>query len=159
MSASGSFGVNYKKNFGTAPTIQNYKLGDIASDPDGYFMYVKAGGTIAQYGWVFIDEDYLALELTTTNAEILVGAAQVSAVINEYIWVFIGGPGGGGSGKGIKGKFAASYAAYAAVNTTASAGVADDSSTTVIKNVVGLTTDSGSGSAIELLTSGFLSVK
>ena len=57
----------------------------------------------------------------------------------------MGGLAGGGVGSGIKGKAAASYAAKANLNTTATAGVADDASTTKIAYVVGLETLVGAG--------------
>ena len=68
-----------------------------------------------------------------------------------------GGIGGGGVGSGIKVRAAASYAADANLNTTATAGVVDDASTTVIKNVVGLTTLTGAGT-VEVKTTGYLTV-
>jgi hypothetical protein len=68
----------------------------------------------------------------------MVGVAQVAALDNEYLWVWIGGPMGGGVGKGIRGKVAAGFVAKANLNTTATAGVADDASTTLIKGGVGL---------------------
>ena len=46
MARSGSFGVNYKKSFGTDPAIVEAKLGDIGTDPDGEWMYVKAGAAV-----------------------------------------------------------------------------------------------------------------
>jgi hypothetical protein len=98
--------------------------------------------------------------LTTTNAgtgEGTVGVVQVALAANEFGFAWIGGAAGGGGV--IKGKVAASYAANAALYTTATAGVADDAATTLIKNVVGLTTDSGSGSAVALYSSNFLTVK
>ena len=71
--------------------------------------------------------------------------------------MFIGGVGGGGVGSGIKVKAAASYAADANLQTTATAGVVDDASTTLIKNVVGLTTLVGAGT-VEVKTTGYMSV-
>jgi len=76
---------------------------------------------------------------------LLVGVAQVALADNEYAWVWIGGVSAGGTTAAIKGKAAASYAAKANLNTTATAGVADDASTTLIKNVVGLETLTGAG--------------
>jgi hypothetical protein len=73
----------------------------------------------------------------------------VAAATNEYLWVFVGT--GGGTGFGIKVRVAASYVAGAKLYTTATAGVLDDASTAgVIVGLVGLTTDSGSGSSIEV---------
>ena len=161
MSGTGSFGVNYKRTFDatTVPSLPA-KIGDVGVCPDGEFIFVQADGAIAQYAFVKISDDGQAVELTTTNAgsnNLQVGVAQVAALDNEYLWVWVGGVGGGGAGSGIKGKCAASYAADANLNTTATAGVADDASTTKIANVVGLTTLTGAGT-VELKSTGYLTV-
>jgi hypothetical protein len=160
MSGSGSFGVNYKKSFTGTELPLPATVGAVGSLPEGKFIFVQADGAVAQYAFVKISDDGQADELTTTNAgsnNLQVGVAQVAAADNEYLWVWIGGPGGGGVGSGIKGKVAASYAADANLNTTATDGVADDTSTTRIHNVVGLTTVVGAGS-VELKSSGYLRV-
>lgn len=160
MARSGSFGVNYKKTFGTDPAIVEAKLGDLGSDSDGEWVYVKASAAVAQYAFVAIAKDNTVAELTTTTAgsnSLQVGVAQNALALNEFGWVWIGGPMGGGTGKGIKGKIAASYVAEANLNTTATAGVADDASTTLIKNVVGLTATTGAAS-VELRSNGYLCV-
>ena len=161
MSGSGSFGVNYKRSYDASvvPSLPA-KIGDTGSCPEGQFLFVQADGAIAQYAFVKISDDGQADELTTTNAgsnNLQVGVAQVAAADNEYLWVWVGGVGGGGVGTGIKGKVAASYAADANLNTTATAGVADDTSTTKIANVVGLTTVVGAGT-VELKSTGYLTV-
>ena len=160
MSGSGSFGVNYKKSFTGTELPLPATVGAVGSLPEGKFIFVQADGAVAQYAFVKISDDGQADELTTTNAgsnNLQIGVAQVAAADNEYLWVWIGGPGGGGVGSGIKGKVAASYAADANLNTTATDGVADDTSTTRIHNVVGLTTVVGAGS-VELKSSGYLRV-
>lgn len=160
MSGSGSFGVNYKKTFTGTELPLPASVGAVGSLPEGKFIFVQADGAVAQYAFVKISDDGQADELTTTNAgsnNLQVGVAQVAALDNEYLWVWIGGPGGGGVGSGIKGKVAASYAADANLNTTATDGVADDASTTLIKDVVGLTTVVGAGT-VELKSSGYLRV-
>jgi len=160
MSGSGSFGVNYKKSFTGTELPLPATVGAVGSLPEGKFIFVQADGAVAQYAFVKISDDGQADELTTTNAgsnNLQVGVAQVAAADNEYLWVWIGGPGGGGVGSGIKGKVAASYAADANLNTTATDGVADDTSTTRIHNAVGLTTVVGAGS-VELKSSGYLRV-
>ncbi len=160
MSGSGSFGVNYKKSFTGTELPLPATVGAVGSLPEGKFIFVQADGAVAQYAFVKISDDGQADELTTTNAgsnNLQVGVAQVAAADNEYLWVWIGGPGGGGVGSGIKGKVAASYAADTNLNTTATDGVADDTSTTRIHNVVGLTTVVGAGS-VELKSSGYLRV-
>ena len=160
MARSGSFGVNYKKSFGTDPAVVEHKLGDLGSDTDGEWCFVKASASVAQYAFVAIAKDNTVAELTTTTAgsnSLQVGVAQIALAANEYGWVWIGGPMGGGVSKGIKGKIAASYVAEANLNTTATAGVADDASTTVIKNVVALAATVGAGT-VELRSNGYLSV-
>lgn len=160
MSGSGSFGVNYKKSFTGTELPLPATVGAVGSLPEGKFIFVQADGAVDQYAFVKISDDGQADMLTTTNAgsnNLQVGVAQVAAADNEYLWVWIGGPGGGGVGSGIKGKVAASYAADANLNTTATDGVADDTSTTLIKDVVGLTTVVGAGT-VELKSSGYLRV-
>jgi hypothetical protein len=141
MSQVGSFGVNYKKTF-TADTLPlPVPVTTVGSLVEGDFVFVQADGAIDQYGFVKIEADGQAAMLTTTNAgsnALMVGVAQVAALDNEYLWVWIGGPMGGGVGKGIRGKVAAGFVAKANLNTTATAGVADDASTTLIKGGVGL---------------------
>ena len=141
MSQVGSFGVNYKKTF-TADTLPlPVPVTTVGSLVEGDFVFVQADGAIDQYGFVKIEADGQAAMLTTTNAgsnALMVGVAQVAALDNEYLWVWIGGPMGGGVGKGIRGKVAANFVAKANLNTTATAGVADDASTTLIKGGVGL---------------------
>ncbi len=160
MSRSGSFGVNGGKTWDGVTIPLPAVVGDVGSDTNGEWMFVQADGAVAQYAFVKIADDGQAAELTTTNAgsnNLQVGVAQVAAADDEYLWVWVGGIGGGGVGTGIKGKAAASYAADANLNTTATAGVADDASTTLIKNVVGLTTNTGAAE-VELKSTGYLVV-
>lgn len=160
MSQVGSFGVNAKKTWdGTSSPLPAH-VGAVGSTPEGDYMFVQADGAVAQYAFVKISDDGQADELTTTNAgsnNLQVGVAQIAAADNEYLWVWVGGVGGGGVGSGIRGKCAASYAADANLNTTAADGVADDTSTTRIQNVVGLTTLTGAGT-VELKSTGHLRV-
>jgi len=161
MSQSGSFGVNYKTVFTTANNLSlPAKLRTVGSLPEGEFVFVQADGAIDQYGFVKIEQDGQAAMLTTTNAGsngLLVGVAQVAAADNEYLWVWVGGLNGGGAGKGIKGKVAAGYVAKANLNTTATAGVADDTATTKISYVVGLTSTTPAA-AVELASVAHLKV-
>ena len=161
MARSGSFGVNYKKSIPTSPAIQEYKLGDLGSDPDGEWVYVQASAAVAQYAFVVIAKDNTVAELTTTNAtsaSLQVGVAQYAFALGEQGWVWIGGVMGGGVGKGIKGKALTLYVSEANLYTTATAGCADDAATTLIKNVVGLATVGASTTAVELKSQGYLSV-
>ena len=160
MSRSGSFGVNYDKTWTGSDEGLPAAVGDLGSAKVGDFIFVQADGAIDQYAAVKISDDGQAAMLTTTNAgsnNLQVGIAQVAAADNEYLWVFVGGVAGGGVGSGIKVKAAASYAADANLQTTATAGVVDDASTTLIKNVVGLTTLTGAGT-VEVKSTGYLSV-
>lgn len=161
MSQSGSFGVDYKRTFVQTNNLAlPATLGTVGSSPEGEFVFVQASGAIDQYAFVKIENDGQAAMLTTTNAGsqgLLVGVAQVAAADDEYLWVWVGGLAGGGAGSGIKGKAAASYAAKANLFTTATAGVADDASTTKISYVVGLETLTGAGT-VTLFSVGHLKV-
>lgn len=160
MSQSGSFGVNYKKVWDGVTIPLPVKLMEVGSSTEGEFVFVQADGAIDQYGFVKIEADGQAAMLTTTNAGsqgLLVGVAQVAAANDEYLWVWVGGLNGGGAGKGIKGKILTGYVAKNNINTTATAGVADDTATTKIAYVVGLTGTTGT-QAVELFSVGHLKV-
>lgn len=160
MSQVGSFGVNYRIVWTDSSQVLPAKVGSVGSALEGDFVFVQANGAIAQYAFVTIAQDGQAAEMTTTTAgsnNLLVGVAQVGAADNEYLWVWIGGPMAGGTGKGIKGKVAAGYVALANLNTTATAGVADDASTTKIANVVGVASTTPAAS-VELAATDHLRV-
>ena len=158
MARSGSFGVNYKKSFGTDPAIVEAKLGDLGTDTDGEWMYVKAGAAVAQYAFVLISDAFIATETSGASTIVQhVGVAQFALLTNEFAWVWIGGPAGGGVGKGIKGKIAASYVVNTPLLTTAAAGVADDAGSTTIKNVSATTATVGAAS-VELKSTGYLTL-
>lgn len=149
---SGSQGLNTTRTYTGTDVPLPAKLGDVANDKRGRFIFVKATAAVTQYDAGIIDKDYGFTSVTTTNASTTpkgIGVAQVAAATNDYLWVFVGE--GGGTGVGIKVRVAASYAAGAKLYTTATAGVLDDTSTAgVITCMVGITTDSGSGSAVEV---------
>ena len=149
---AGNQGLNSTRTFTGTEVPLPAKLGDVANDKRGNFMFVKATAAVTKYDAGIIDKDFGFTSITTTNASTTpkgVGIAQVAAATNEYLWVFVGT--GGGTGFGIKVRVAASYVAGAKLYTTATAGVLDDASTAgVIVGLVGLTTDSGSGSSIEV---------
>jgi len=160
MSGSGSFGLNYTKTWDGVTIPLPAKVTDIGHCPEGTFMFVQADGAIDQYAFVVITNAGQADMMTTTTAtsgNLLVGIAQVAAADNEYLWVFVGGVGGAGTGSGIKGKYI-NYTALANTNTTATDGVADDASTTLVKNVVGLTTVAGTATAVEVATTNIMTV-
>jgi len=157
MSHSGSFGVDSTRTWTatTAPGGFPAKLLDVGSDKRGQWVFVKASAAIAQYAWVGIDGEGDTAELTTTTyaASAQIGVAQVAFASGDYGWVWVGGEAGGGTGSGIKGLFSANYAAFAVVNTTATAGVADDSATKILGGVVGLTLVGGAQASAELQSS------
>lgn len=158
MARSGSFGVNYKKSYGTDPAVVEHKLGDVGSDTDGEWMFVKASASVAQYAFVLVSDTFTVAETSGASTIVQhVGVAQVALATNEYGWVWIGGPAGGGVGKGIKGKIAASYVANTPLLTTATSGVADDAGSTTIKNVSATTLTTGAAS-VELKSTGYLTL-
>jgi hypothetical protein len=160
MSQVGSFGVNYKKTF-TADTLPlPVPVGAKGSLVEGEFVFVQADGAIDQYAFVKIEADGQAAMLTTTNAGsqgLLIGVAQIAVADNEYVWVWVGGLHAGGVGSGIRGKVAANYVAKNNLNTTATAGVADDTSTTKIAYVVGVASTTPAA-AVELASVAHLKV-
>jgi hypothetical protein len=157
MSASGSFGVNYKKTWDGVTIPLPAKVKDVGSSTEGYFVFVQANGAISQYDFVHVDTDGQAAKCTTTLAAQTsqVGVAQVAAADNEYLWVWIGGPQGGGVGKGIKGSILTGYVAKNTLYTTATAGSADDAATTKLIGVVGLAATSGT-QAVELASTAII---
>lgn len=156
---SRSFGVNYKVAYADPASSDSLislpaSLLQRGENKDGEFIFVQAGGAIDQYAAIGVTGSGQATELTTTTyaASAVIGFAQIDVADNEYFWLWVGK--GGGTGSGIKGLVAANYAAFAAINTTATAGVVDDAATKILGGVVGLTTDGGSGSAVELMAAG-----
>ena len=159
MARSGSFGANSKRVWNTTDhPVLPAKLGDIGSDTDGEYMFVQASAAVAQYAFVLITDAFKCSETSGASSIVQhVGVAQVAAATNEYLWVWIGGPAGGGVGKGIRGKIAASYVANTPLLTTATSGVADDAGSTTIKNVSATTLTTGAAS-VELKSTGYLTL-
>ena len=157
MSGSGSFGVNYKKVWDGVTIPLPAKVTDVGSCPEGEFVFVQANGAIAQYAFVRIDSTGQAYEATDAIAgPVQIGVAQVAAADNEYLWVWIGGAMGGGTGANIKGKILTAYAIGNALYTTSTAGCADDATATDrIFNVYGLAVTSGT-QAVELASTGIM---
>lgn len=160
MSRSGSFGVNYKKTYGTAPSINEAVVGDLGSNIHGEWMFIQASSAISQYDFVAISSTYTAASLTTTTAGStlqFIGVAQVALAASEYGWVWIGGPAGGGVGAGIKGNVSAAVTIASALYTTATAGQASNTATTKIQNVSPTAATAAAGS-VELRSFGYISV-
>jgi hypothetical protein len=161
MARSGRFGLNPKKTYGTSQSITNVVPGKVYSDNRGDWLCIVASGAITQYDAVLFDPTsatFTAASVTYATAgsgtgkRYTVGIAQWALATGETGLVWIGGGAAGGQGSGIKVRVAASFAAGAPMYTTGTAGVLDDTTTTqtLIPNLVGLTTDSGAGSAIEV---------
>lgn len=128
-----------------------FKLGTkaIGSD-DTEFVYVKSSGSIAQYAACGIDEDFTAIELTTTTAAAMhkVGwAADATCGTAKYVWLCT-------KGTNFSGLVADNSTADSALYTTATAGyVSSDSSTSDPIKIPGVTCVSvaSGGGASELI--------
>lgn len=156
MAQSGSFGINPSKAYPETPAFPEVSLLQRGSNEKGKWVFAQANGSILQYAFCGILATGQAAELTTTTAGsvlILVGCPQIALADNEYGWFWIGE--GGGDGKGIYG-LAINYTAGDLLNTTATDGVADNASTTLIKNAVGLDTVGGTAAATELWATGIM---
>ena len=109
------------------------------------YQYVKASAAIAQYAFVKISSDgnYTAQEMTTTTnpstEPAKVGCAQVAIASGYYGWVAIKGY--------FTGKFAASCVQAVKIYTTGTAGVVDDSATTLVNGLMLITTITSATSA------------
>lgn len=127
-------------------TTQLFALGDYFYNPATAttYRYVKANGATSQYGFVSISTDGLfeATPLTTTtNANtnpLLVGCAQCAFEDNEFGFVAVKGY--------FTGKVAALCVQDVKIYTTGTAGVVDDSSTTLINGLKLITTVVGASS-------------
>lgn len=112
------------------------------------WQYVKGGATIAQYEYVKIstDSNFTITSMTTTTnpstEPAQVGCVQVSGGFTSslYGWIF--------RGFGLHtGKFAASCVQDVKIYTTATAGVVDDASTTLVQGLKLITTITSAASA------------
>jgi len=152
-----TFGINYKRTYAVADIV-NLPAGlrTRGENNFGSFIFVVASAGIAQFAAVGVNGAGSAAELTTTTyaTSAAVGFAQVAVLSGEYFWLWVGK--GGGTGSGIKGNVAASYAAGALINTTATAGLVDDAATKILGGVVGLTTAGGATVAVELMAAGYI---
>lgn len=167
MARSGSFGINFKKSYGTAPSVVEHRVGDLGTDIDGEWVFVVADATgVSQYDAVSISNSFVATKLVDAGAAftttVQVGVAQIALAANEYGWVWIGGPLGGGTGKGIKVNIASTGATAAtALYTTASANNGKLSLTAAshskVSNVFPLTTLAAAGT-VELQSVGYMSI-
>lgn len=148
-----ALGINVKKVYTEADaTNAGFSLLSTSRQKSGLWVFVKASGTVAQYGAVKIDNDGTAAALTTTlsgSEPTMVGVAQLALVANDYAWVWVGE--GGGTGFGIKVLVAASCATDVKLYTTATAGVLDDANSSVdlIQGLTIVTANGGTQAAVE----------
>lgn len=105
-----------------AQTDPRFKLGTRVNGDDGTsWVYVQADGAVTGAGYVCqVTRGFQATELSTSNdtAGEMVGVAGAALADNEYGWVQVYGP--------ASIRVAASAAANAVLNTTATAGQLDD---------------------------------
>ena len=113
-----------------------FKLGTIAEGQDGRsFVYVLSSGSLAADAVCGIDEDFTAIELTTTTAAAMhaVGWPEVGCGTGKYGWLCR-------NGTNFNGLVADNSSADAPLYTTATAGyLSSDSSTANPIKVVGVT--------------------
>lgn len=87
---SQTLGINFTREDST----QNYALGTIVNGTDGtMWQYVEFGSAVAQYEWVAIDENNLALVGTSALADVFhrIGIAQTTFTSAQYGWVVVNG--------------------------------------------------------------------
>lgn len=126
----------------TTGTTQIFPLGiEICGNDGATYVYIKAGGAIAQYAACKFDDTLNAVELTTTNAgsePCTIVVPQVAFASGEYGWAACEGL--------FTVKAAASCVQDVKLYTTATAGVVDDSVTTLIVGLKIITTITGATS-------------
>lgn len=133
----------------TTSTTAQVPVGQFHWDAQGrLWQYVKGNATIAQYEYVKISTDgnFTVTSMTTTTnpstEPAQVGCVQASGGLTSslYGWIFRG------YGRHT-GKFAANCVQNVKIYTTATAGVVDDSATTLVNGLVLLSTITGATSA------------
>ena len=126
-------------------TVPQQNVGDKHQANDGVYQYVKTTATVAQYALVKIQNDFTIVEGTTSllpsTEPAKVGIAQVAFAgttnTPNYGWVFVG------PGQNVSVKAAALCAQDVKLYTTGTAGVVDDSATTLINGLKIVTTITG----------------
>lgn len=132
-------GVRYTET----STTPLYALGTKDEDTEGrVYQYVQANGAITLNDYVKIDDDNQASSGTTTllpaTEPAMVGNAPVAFADNAYGWVIRKGK--------HTGRFALNCAGDVKIYTTATAGVVDDTSTTLINGLKLIATITTAGS-------------
>ena len=127
---------------GEADTVRQHQLGQIAHGENGsMFIYVQFAAATVPGDAVHINKDFLATLLTTSASPFGApcGVGRATAAINQYGWAQRRGQGSL--------NVAASCAANARVNTTATAGRLDDDGTTGAKVIEGVILNAAAGGA------------
>lgn len=130
-------------------TTQLYNLGYMFRADDGtVWQYVKAAAAHTIYDYVKISAAYLTTSATTTTnpstEPAMVGCCQVAFASGDYGWVVRQG--------NHTGRFAAACVQDVKIYTTATAGVVDDSATTLINGLKLITTIVDAGNSAALAT-------
>lgn len=127
-------------------TTKKYRLGTKMRDEKGnLYIYLEGVASTAAGDWVvYYDDDYTTARMTKAEVDKLypVAVAMAATVANKYGWYLIQGTG--------EARVLASCAEEVPLYTSATAGSADDDSTsqTKINRTVSHDTDSGSGGLV-----------
>jgi hypothetical protein len=145
-STSNMLGVNVAQTYPTSSDLYPYQnpdapfaVGQVATGTDGsVWVFVLAGEEISQYDAVAIDEDFLVLQLTSTEAALgqKFGVASQTAIAKDaYGWVQV---------RGVTTVFTLGGTANnTRLVSSATAGALDDTTTvgTIIKGIVTTTSN------------------
>ena len=145
MTASQNHGV-IGADFDRPTTQAEFAPGSLTwGDEDAAWLYCRAdAGGVSGAGYVvLIDEDFAADMLDTTNSAAgfgqRVGVAAAAVAASQYFWAQV---------RGVAAiRVAASAAANAALNATATAGQADDDATAGAEIIDGLVLTTANGGA------------
>lgn len=127
-------------------TDAKFALGDMATGNDGSeWVYCRASETLNQYYSVAVSRTFSAAQLTNTNAVTanFYGSAQIAFATSDYGWICK-------RSATATLRVAASCAKNIALYTTATAGVIDDTATSIAFRLDGVqinTTNSAGGAA------------
>lgn len=135
-------------DFNSASTDQKFELGQTArGNSNTDWLYVQAGGAIDKHDLVTVDEDFSATAATASTAAAghsVAVATGAAIAASSYGWVCRAG-----SGTYVKVNAAASTAADALLNATATAGhVGNASSGVAIEGIVLTTAASASAGSL-----------
>lgn len=134
-------GADFSNTFSTLDEGKGFGLGDLITTHDGKaYVFARANGAVTGAGYVcFIDASLDATMISTSNDAYgqRIGVAMAAFADNDYGWFQIGGP--------CVVRVAASAAANARLNTTATAGQLDDDGTAGAFPITGLALTTANG--------------